>query len=443
MLSSLAAVVAFSPSVERAGTLDERAHAAGDGLCDPNVKQLSGYFKLHEKPDRNYFYWFFESRNDPANDPVVLWMTGGPGCSSEVALFGENGPCSVDAKGLDTVLNPHSWNSKANLLYIDQPSGTGFSYPIAGTDAGEPGVARDMYDFLQQFFQAHPEYAKLPFFAFGESYAGHYIPAVTHAIWQNNQKLPAGAVPINLKGTSVGNGLTDPAIQYEHYAEMAVSTNHHQPAVGDATHALMVAATGPCVAAIKACQASKDACLVATDTCNAGLLVPYELSGMNPYDMRIKCAKPPLCYDFSNVGKYLSDPIVQQKLGVTGHKWSDCDRAVTIGFEVDGDWMQSYQQKLPDQLAAGIRVLMYAGDQDYICNWLGNQAWTKAMKWDHTAEFNAAPVTNWTVAGTPAGEKRSANGFTFLRVYDAGHMVPRDQPANALAMLNAFLDDSL
>jgi len=65
------------------------------------------------------------------------------------------------------------------------------------------------------------------------------------------------------------------------------------------------------------------------------------------------------------------------------------------------------------------------------------------MKWNHTADFNAAPVTKWSVAGAPAGEKRSANGFTFLRVYSAGHMVPRDQPAVALAMLNAFLDDSL
>ena len=74
---------------------------------------------------------------------------------------------------------------------------------------------------------------------------------------------------------------------------------------------------------------------------------------------------------------------------------------------------------------------------------LDGQSGVPDSVWDHTAEFNAAPVTNWTVAGTPAGEKRSANGFTFLRVYDAGHMVPRDQPANALAMLNAFLDDSL
>ena len=108
---------------------------------------------------------FFESRNNPATDPLVLWMTGGPGCSSEVALFGENGPCSVGPLGEDTHINPYSWNSNASLLYIDQPSGTGFSYPLSGTDAGEAGVARDMYDFLQQFFKAHDKYAKLPFFA--------------------------------------------------------------------------------------------------------------------------------------------------------------------------------------------------------------------------------------------------------------------------------------
>mmetsp|Transcript_2139 Transcript_2139/g.5280 ORF Transcript_2139/g.5280 Transcript_2139/m.5280 type:complete len:170 (-) Transcript_2139:384-893(-) len=166
---------------------------------------------------------------------------------------------------------------------------------------------------------------------------------------------------------------------------------------------------------------------------------------MNPYDMRVKCAKPPLCYDFSNVASYLARPEVQAKLGVTGHKWADCDRGVALGFELDGDWMQSYQQLLPPQLAAGIRVLVYAGDQDYICNWLGNQAWTRAMAWEHKADFNAAPVTKWHAfkGGAPAGEKRSAHGFTFLRVYEAGHMVPRDQPAVALAMLNAFLDDTL
>jgi cathepsin A (carboxypeptidase C) len=80
-----------------------------------------------------------------------------------------------------------------------------------------------------------------------------------------------------------------------------------------------------------------------------------------------------------------------------------------------------------------------AGDQDYICNWLGNQAWTQAMPWPHRTDFvNAAP-TPWMVDSKAAGTLQTSNGFSFLRVYDAGHMVPRDQPANALAMLNAFI----
>eukprot|EP00494_Astrolonche_serrata_P005016 UN05031 len=95
--------------------------------------------------------------------------------------------------------------------------------------------------------------------------------------------------------------------------------------------------------------------------------------------MRVPCAVPPLCYDFSNVATYLSQKSVTEALGTTGHKWSDCNHAVAMAFELSGDWMKNYQTMIPDQLNSGIRVLMYAGDQDYICNWLGNQAWVKAL----------------------------------------------------------------
>ena len=89
--------------------------------------------------------------------------------------------------------------------------------------------------------QAHPEYNKLPFFTFGESYAGHYVPAVTHRIWKNNNALPTGAITINLKGTAVGNGLTAPEEQYKWYAEMARSTNHHQSVVNESGYKAMKA----------------------------------------------------------------------------------------------------------------------------------------------------------------------------------------------------------
>ena len=144
---------------------------ASPKLCDPAVQQYSGYFKLSTGTaiaQKEYFYWMFEARHQPASAPLLLWMTGGPGCSSAVALFGENGPCHVSADGTNTTLNPYSWTEAANVVYIDQPAGTGFSYGL-GMDHNESTVAADMYDFLQQFLKAHPEYAGLPFYAFGES----------------------------------------------------------------------------------------------------------------------------------------------------------------------------------------------------------------------------------------------------------------------------------
>jgi len=404
-------------------------------ICD-DVNQTSGYFKLDVGTGtKNYFFWYFESRDSPATDPLVLWMTGGPGCSSEVALFAENGPCKVNKLGTKTEKNAYSWNSHANLLYIDQPTGTGFSYGT-GYDHNEAGVARDMYDFLQHFFKAANSTRDLDFYIFGESYAGHYVPAVAHEVWRNNKDLPDGALKINLKGISIGNGLTDPEIQYAYYPEMAISTNDHSAAVNKYEYWLMKAVVLPCTELIKVCNRGNiTGCVSATDVCNMGLLMPYELTGLNPYDMREKCKVPPLCYDFSMVKKYLDTDSVKQQLGTQDHKWEDCNKAVAIQFELSGDWMKNYQQLIPDMLADGIRVLIYAGDQDFICNWLGNQAWVLAMDWPHKDDFNNAEFRNWT----DAGQLRSSNGFSFLRVYDAGHMVPLNQPEVALEMLTQFL----
>ena len=98
------------------------------GLCDANVKQQSGYFNVKSGNDKNYFFWFFESRSKTqATDPLVIWLTGGPGCSSMLALMTENGPCSPTEDGTSTVNNPYSWNTNANVMWIDQPANVGFS----------------------------------------------------------------------------------------------------------------------------------------------------------------------------------------------------------------------------------------------------------------------------------------------------------------------------
>ena len=86
-----------------------------------------------------------------------------------------------------------------------------------------------------------------------------------------------------------------------------------------------------------------------------------------------------------------------------------------------------------------VEVLVYSGDKDWICNWRGGEAWTSAMRWTSHKEFNQQGYEKWSVNDQPAGEMRQYGNLHFLRVYDAGHMVPMDQPVNALAMLGRFL----
>ena len=95
---------------------------------------------------------------------------------------------------------------------------------------------------------------------------------------------------------------------------------------------------------------------------------------------------------------------------------------------------------MADLLAGGVRVLVYAGDVDFVCNWIGNKAWTIALDWPSHDAFDAAPDTPWAaaVSENAAGLARAAGGLTFLQVYEAGHLVPMDQPDVALSMLNTF-----
>mmetsp|Transcript_783 Transcript_783/g.1645 ORF Transcript_783/g.1645 Transcript_783/m.1645 type:complete len:207 (-) Transcript_783:585-1205(-) len=157
---------------------------------------------------------------------------------------------------------------------------------------------------------------------------------------------------------------------------------------------------------------------------------------MNVYDMRIKCAVPPLCYDFSQVTTFLNDDAVKKQLGARG-KWASCNMVVNAYFRAD--FMMNFHLLLPEMMADGIDVLIYAGDVDYICNWLGNKAWALKLDWPGKADFNAAEDAAYMVGGKQVGRLRKAGKFSFLQVYEAGHMVPMDQPEAALGMLNDFI----
>ncbi|MBA0692448.1 hypothetical protein Goari_010006, partial [Gossypium aridum] len=209
------------------------------------------------------FYFFFESRNSK-KDPVVIWLTGGPGCSSELALFYENGPFTI-ADNMSLVWNEYGWDKASNLLYVDQPIGTGFSYSSDQRDIrhNEDEVSNDLYDFLQAFFAEHPEFAKNDFFITGESYAGHYIPAFAARVHRGN-KAKEG-IHINLKGFAIGNGLTDPAIQYKAYTDYALDMGVIKKSDHDRINKLVPV----CEMAIKLCGTDGTiSCMASYFVCN-------------------------------------------------------------------------------------------------------------------------------------------------------------------------------
>jgi len=177
-------------------------------------------------------------------------------------------------------------------------------------------------------------------------------------------------------------------------------------------------------------------CQSAYRVCNSALTDPVTDTGVNLYDIRKKCEIPGLCYDFSNIKTFLNTESTKKALHVThkGAKWDSCNDDIYAHF-IASDWMKDMSQKVSDVLNDGIRVLVYAGDVDFICNYIGNRAWTLALDWKHSTEFNAAQDHQWN---NKTGLAKSSNGFTFLQVYDAGHMVPMDQPEVSLRLINQF-----
>nr|AMN14854.1 putative serine carboxypeptidase type 3 [Nepenthes mirabilis] len=396
----------------------------------------AGYYKIQDSYDARMFYFFFESRGS-SNDPVVLWLTGGPGCSSELAVFYENGPFKI-TDNLSLVWNEYGWDQASNIIYVDQPTGTGFSYSNDSRDIRdtEVGVSNDLYDFIQAFFAAHPDYQNNDFYITGESYAGHYIPAFAARVYQGNQANEG--IQINLKGFAIGNGLTEPGIQYQAYPDFALMMG----LIDQQTYDSINQTVPECENEANQCGTNgTETCLNALSTCSTIFNSILQVVGnINVYDIRKQC-EGSLCYNFSNAQYFLNEQSVRNALGVGDIDWVPCSSTVYQAMEVD--WMRDLEVGIPALLDDGIRLLVYAGEYDLICNWLGNSRWVAAMEWSGQQNFTAAPEVPFLVDGNEAGVLTSYGPLSFLKVYNAGHMVPMDQPKAALAMLKGWIQGTL
>ncbi|KAL3667311.1 hypothetical protein V7S43_007540 [Phytophthora oleae] len=346
---------------------------------------------------------------------------GGSGCSNLAVPLTENGPCRIN-EDATTALNPHSWTSEANVILLDQPTNVGFSYDnSSGTVLNEKEVQENMYWFLQGFLDKHPEFEGRALYLAGEGYAAHYVPAAAHYIWSENLavKKENATLRINLQGIIIGNGLVNPVVQMPHVLNMATKNSYNINLLKPTDVTTAKEAAPVCNQLMDVCQTNSSACPGASRYCSSALLDVMDGSRRNKFDIRKECdsGDPTRCYNSSAVIQYLNSNTVRTYLNVSDEV-PPLEQCSSLNRKLySTDLMKNFDGYIADLLNNGdVRVLIYSGDADLVCNWRGSEAWTKQLKWKYYQAFNDVEEQDFLMAGevdtTVAGSIRSSNQFT-------------------------------
>lgn len=162
-------------------------------------------------------YFFAESAGDPATDPLVLWLNGGPGGSSFGGSILEHGPLILNRTGTGLMENPWAWSNVANVIFLESPPGVGFSYCAAQLEdpsvtcyADDYTAAEANLDALRSFLMKFPEFIGREFYITGESYGGVYVPTLSKLLYDSDL---AERGALDFQGFAVGDPCTDNDLQ--------------------------------------------------------------------------------------------------------------------------------------------------------------------------------------------------------------------------------------
>ncbi|KAA8536291.1 hypothetical protein F0562_028769 [Nyssa sinensis] len=423
-------------------------------------KLETGYISIGDTDDVQLFYYFIESERDPITDPLVLWLTGGPGCSGLSALVYEIGPLLFDVDGWDgsfpsLILNNYSWTKVANIIFIDQPVGTGYSYARtqAGYNTSDTKSVAQAYSFLRKWLTYHPKYLTNPLYIGGDSYSGITVPLLVQTIIDG---IKAGLEPsFKLQGYVLGNPVTDSFIDdnsripYVHRVNL-ISDEYYEAAKRycnedyiniDTNNSMCVAA----MTAIKECLLQINLVQILEPQCAFASPRRRELE----WDIRVREADtlnyllsenklPKLtCRSFSYMLSHMwaNDEAVQAALyvreGTMNSSWMRCAKTMPFYTEEISSTV-AYHKNFTK---SGLRALIYSGDHDISVPYIATLSWINSLGVPIFDQWRA-----WFVDGQIAGyQQKYMNDnyrLTYVTLKGAGHTAPEYKHKEALAMID-------
>ncbi|KAL8460391.1 hypothetical protein ACS0TY_031287 [Phlomoides rotata] len=418
----------------------------------PAVKfrHYAGYVTVNDTNGRDLFYWFYEATTLADDKPLVLWLNGGPGCSSVgYGATQEIGPFLVDTNGHHLKYNPYSWNTEANLLFLESPIGVGFSYSNTSSDydsLGDDFTAKDAYAFLHKWFLKFPRYRTRTFYIAGESYAGKYVPELAEIIHDNNKD---PSLFIELKGIMLGNPETYDAEDWKGMVDYAWS----HAVVSDETHKTITRScdfysdntwnNSDCTAGVDELlnqYKEIDIYSLYTSVCildssgsgdKSTLYTKRSSSNMMP---RVMGGYDPCLDDYAKF--YYNRADVQKALhvsdGITLRNWSICNMTVFNGWsDSKGSVLPIYKKLIS---GAGLRIWVYSGDTDGRVPFLSTRYSLSSLELSIKRAWRP-----WYHQKQVGGWIQEYEGLTFATFRGAGHAVPIFKPSESLAFFASFL----
>lgn len=418
----------LTPYIKQGKIKEARAAAEVKFNGLESIKSYAAYLTVNQEYNSNMYFWFFPSQTNYKNAPVLLWLQGGPGATSLIGLFTENGPFEI-TRNENIIPRKYSWSQTHSVIYIDNPVGTGYSFTnVGGYAQNETKVGADLYNALLQFFQLFPELQKNDFFVAGESYGGKYVPAVSYTIHKNN---PTAKQRINLKGLSIGNGLSDPVNQLKYgeylYQIGLIDTNVKSLVQSYEAKGIQYIKNKEWIKAFKLFDE-----LLNGDLNNRSSLFK-NITGFDNYYNYLVSDDTSGSMDY--MGKFIQRTDIRQAIHVGNATFNGVNQIVEINLMADV--MQSVAP-LVSELLNHYRVLIYNGQLDIIVAYPLTVNYLKNLQFSAADVYKTAQRYQWHVGQDLAGYVKHAGNLTEVLVRNAGHMVPTDQPLWALDLITRF-----
>ena len=422
----------------------------------PVFNQFSGYLNL-AGTEKNIHYWLVEAETDPESAPIAFWTNGGPGCSGLIGFMTEQGPFRPDIKG-DLQPNLYAWNKIANMVFLEQPVGVGFSYSNNNDDykIGDDQAAKDNLATILAFFDKFPHFNHSELYITSESYGGHYMPTLANEIINYNDAQTYSPMRINFQGFAVGNPYTD------YYSGVGAEMETYWGKQLLPKPLWDKYLENNCTDPLKQLNSTACALLMLNFMKKIGNLNPYALDYpvcLSQQQLRMReflrdetentdneMQYEP-CEDLYSAN-YLNKMDVKVALHV--HQdivWEECSGTTKYNLADKMLPMEKYYKTiLNSKTHPDLRVLVYSGDDDSVCGTIGTQRWiydvgfTTSSLWDtwyNTDGQTAGFITKFKTPFT------NASRFSFITVHYAGHEVPTYKPKDALELFEMYINNKI